>query len=91
MRSIKTEGVLLQLARHAFGASLREAFEVVEQPCQARDAVEQAWEGFGLAQIWRGHAPCVDEGEARDLAGALGDQELDAVLGGDDVGFEDFA
>ena len=31
---------------------------------------------------------CVDEGEAGDLAGALGDEQLHAVLDDDDVGFD---
>ena len=90
MRSIETEGGVCQLALHAFRATCCETFEIVEQPCQVRDAVEQAREGFDLAQVRRGHALCVDEGEACELSGALGDEQLDAVLGDDDVGFEDF-
>ena len=90
MRSIKTEGVVGQLALQALRASLRQSFEIVEQPRQVRDAVEQALEGFHLAQMRRGHAVRVDEGETCNLSRALGDQQLDAVLGGDDVGFEDF-
>ena len=90
MRSIETEGVVGQFALQALRASLRQSFQIVEQPRQVRDALEQAPERFHLAQVRRRHAVRIDEGETCDLSRALGDQQLDAVLGRDDVGFEDF-
>ncbi|MDP3494251.1 MAG: hypothetical protein Q8R82_14155 [Hyphomonadaceae bacterium] len=41
MRSIKTEGAVGALTLHAFGPSLREAFEVVEQPCEIGEALQK--------------------------------------------------
>jgi hypothetical protein len=53
MRSIETEGVLFQLTAHALGASLREAFEVVEQRGHAAEAGDDLGEGSGAAWLGR--------------------------------------
>ncbi len=90
-RRRKTEGVLCQFALDAFSATLREAFEIVEQPGEMGQTLEQARERLGAAQPGRRDARGVDEGQACDLSGALVDLQLHAMLGGDDVGFEDLA
>ena len=56
-RSRKTEGVLLDLTAHALGASLREAFEIVEQRGHAAEAGDDLGEGpcparFGRRDAW---------------------------------------
>ena len=50
MRSIETEGVLGQLALHALGAAMREAFEIVEQGCGAVETREDLPRRFRALQ-----------------------------------------
>ena len=88
MRSIDTEGVVCQLALHAFGATMRERFEVVEQrggAVQTRDDLPRWLRAVEQDQL---QALRVDEGETGDLSGALVDEQLHAMLDDDDMGFD---
>ncbi len=88
MRSIDTEGVVCQLALHAFGATMRERFEVVEQrggAVQTRDDLPRWLRAVEQDQL---QALCVDEGETGDLPCTLVDEQLHAMLDDDDMGFD---
>ncbi len=87
-RSRKTEGVLVQLTAHALGATLREAFEIVEQRGHAAEAGDDLGEGSCSVLLGRRDAWGVGVGQSEDLSRALVDQQVDAVLQGGDVGFE---
>ncbi len=87
-RRRKTEGVLGQLALHAFRTALRETFEIVEQRCGAVEAREDLPRRFRPVEQDQLEALCVDEGETGDLAGALIDEQLHAMLDDDDMGFD---
>ncbi|HPI50041.1 MAG TPA: hypothetical protein PLH23_17350, partial [Hyphomonadaceae bacterium] len=75
-RRRKTEGVVGQLALHAFGAAMRQAFEIVEQGCSAVEAGEDLPRRLGAVESDQLQALGVDEGETGDLAGALVDEQL---------------
>ena len=87
-RRRKTEGVLFQLTAHALGASLREAFEIVEQRGHAAEAGDDLGEGSGAAWFGRRDARGVDVGQPQNLPGALMDQQVNAVFHHGDVGVE---
>ncbi len=87
-RRRKTEGVVGQLALHAFGAPLREAFEIVEQrgcPVEAGDDLPRRFRAVEQDQL---EPLCVDEGETGDLPCALVDEQLHAMLDDDYMGFD---
>jgi hypothetical protein len=88
MRSIGTEGGLLQLAPHAVRAALGQAVGMVEQADQVVEALEQVAQRVGARELGALEPGDVDEGQAEELAGAIVDQELDAMLGDNDVGLE---
>ncbi len=88
MRSIETEGVVGQLALHAFGAAMREAFEIVEQGCGAVEAGEDLPRRLCAVEQDQLEPLCVDEGETGDLSGALVDEQLHAMLDDDDMRFD---
>ena len=88
MRSIETEGVVCQFALHAFGAAMRQAFEIVEQRGGAVEAGEDLPWRLGAVEQDQLQALCVDEGQTGDLAGPLVDEQLDAMLDDDDMGFD---
>ena len=78
MQSIKTEGALRLLAQQAFGASLREAFAVVEaedKPAEAGPAALRRAAGAGDGAV-RGEVAGA-AGDAGDLAGAQIDQQVE--------------
>ena len=87
-RRRKTEGVVGQLALHAFGAPLREAFEVIEQRCGAVEAGEDLSWRLRAVEEDQLQALGVNEGETGDLSGALVDEQLHAMLDDDDMGFD---
>ncbi len=87
-RRRKTEGVLFELAARALGASLREAFEIVEQRGHAAEAGDDLGEGSGAAWFGRRDARRVDVGQPQNLPGALMDQQVNAVFQGGDVDVE---
>ncbi len=87
-RRRETEGVLLDLTAHAFSASLREAFEIVEQRGHAAEAGDDLGEGSCSVLLGRRDAWGVGVGQSEDLSRALVDQQVDAVLQGGDVRFE---
>ena len=87
-RRRKTEGVLGQLALHAFGAAMREAFEIVEQRRGAVEAREDLSWRFRAVEEDQLEALCVDEGETRDLSRALVDEQLHPMLDDDDMGLD---
>ena len=67
---------------------MRERFEVVEQrggAVQTRDDLPRWLRAVEQDQL---QALCVDEGETGDLSGALVDEQLDAMLDDDDMGFD---
>ncbi len=88
MRSIKTDGVLVQLALHACRAPLRQAFEVVEQRGHAAEAGDDLRERSCAALFGCGYAWGVGVRQPYNLSRALMDQQADAVFQGGDVGFE---
>ena len=88
MRSIEMEGVVGQLALDAFSTALGEAFEILEQRAHSAQPREKLSERAGAVGLMQAAARRVGERQAEDLAGALVDQEVDAVLGDGDVGFE---
>ena len=78
MRSIKTEGAGFAFAEQAFGASLREAFAVVEaedKPAEAGPAALRRAAGAGDCAV-RGEVAGA-AGDAGDLAGAQIDQQVE--------------
>ena len=87
-RRRKTEGVLLHRRTQAPGAALRQPFEIVEQDRGVAEAGEDFLQRLHFAKHRQLQARGEDEGQAEDLAGALVDQQVDAVFGGDDLGFE---
>jgi len=88
MRSIGTEGVLAVLALHAFGAPLREAFEIVEQRgCAIQTREDLSWR-FRAVEEDQLQALCIDEGETGDLPCPLVDEQLHAMLDDDDMGLD---
>ncbi len=84
----KTEGVLFHLSPDAFSTALGEAFEILEQRAHSAQPREKLSERAGAVGLMQAAARRVDERQAKDLAGALVNQEVDAVLGDSDVGFE---
>ena len=87
-RSCKTEGVIGAVALHAFGAPLRETFEIVEQRRGAVETREDLPWRLGAVEQDQLQTLCVDEGETGDLSGALVDEQLHAMLDDDDMGFD---
>jgi len=88
MQSIETEGVLGQLALHAFRAAMREALEIVEQRSGAVEAGEDFPRRFRAVESDQLQPLCVDEGETGDLPCALVDEQLHAMLDDDDMGLD---
>jgi len=88
MRSIETEGVLGQLALQALRTAMRETFEIVEQRRGAVETREDLPWRLGAVEQDQLEPLCVDEGETGDLAGALVDEQLHAMLDDDDMGFD---
>ena len=91
MRSIEADGVRVQLKAHALSAAMRKAIEIVEQFREAAEAGEDFVQRAGAAPLRERQARRVDEGKACELARTLVDQQVDAILGHDDVGFEEGA
>jgi len=87
-RRRKTEGGLFHLSPDAFSTALGEAFEILEQRAHSAQPREKLSERAGAMGLMQAAARRVDERQAKDLAGALVNQEVDAVLGDSDVGFE---
>ena len=87
-RSCMTEGVVGAVALHAVRTAVREAFEIVEQGCSAVEAGEDLPRRLGAVESDQLQALGVDEGKTGDLAGALVDEQLHAMLDDDDMGFD---
>jgi len=77
----EAERIGVQLAAHARGAALGEVFHAILQHQHAIEAGEDLVERPGAAGRMLSRAAGVDIGHADDLAGALVDQELQALFG----------
>ena len=85
MRSIETEGALAELALDALRAAGCEAFEVMKSFGHAAEVVDDLGQRADAAEFGRLHPGAIEEGEACQLARAVVDQEVHAMLGDDDV------
>ncbi len=84
-RRRETEGAICQLALEALRATRGKAFQVVEGFGDAAEAVDDLDQRTDAVEFGRLHPGAIEEGEACQLACAVVDQEVHAMLGHEDV------
>ena len=88
MRSIKTEGVLFDLAADAHCALLGAVFEGAQEVDHAGVASHQLCDGARTGRFLEDGAALDDGHDAEQLTGAGVDHQVDAILAESDGGFE---